>query len=73
MIIEAKTRKQGKLWIVFLLPLFVFHFAVFVGAFLNNQNLTMGFTAFVCMLIAMLIYQLKTQISTNNFNKHDDY
>jgi len=29
----------------------------------------MGFTAFVCMLTVMIIYQLKTQISTNNFNK----
>lgn len=69
MLVQAKTKRHAKIWVAFLIPAFVINFAVFVNSFLSNDNVTMGFTAFVCMLVAMVIYQLKTQISTNNFNK----
>ena len=72
MLVQAKSKRHAKLWVAFLIPAFVINFAIFLNSFLAGDNLTMGFTAFVCMLVVMVIYQLKTQISTNNFNKDTD-
>ena len=69
MLVQAKNKKHAKIWVGVLIPAFVLNFAVLINSFLVGDNVTMGFTAFVCMLVAMVIYQLKTQISTNNFNK----
>lgn len=70
MLIQAKSKNEAKGFLILFGSAMVVNLAVFIHAFLNEDVITLIFCAVAGILALVLTIEMKTQLSTNNFNKH---
>jgi len=69
-LIQAKSKNEAKGFCALFVISMIVNLTVFVHAFLNEDVITLIFCAIAGILALVLTLEMKTQISTNNFNKH---
>jgi len=68
---QAKSKSEAKTIIFIMIPLFIINFIALYFALYSLDYITIIWCSVASIVTATLIYQLKTQLSTDNFNKHN--
>ena len=70
MLIQAKSKNEAKGLLILFGSALLVNLVIFIHAFMNEDVITFVFCAIAGILAFVLTVEMKTQLSTNNFNKH---